>query len=126
MMYASLHREVADLRAEGKNVFIILRIPNGPEFSPQARTIRHLFGLDARPPSLVPETGSGRDETASDQLKRIAKETGALTIDPFDTLCRDGFCLTADSLGRPAYKDRAHLRAEFVKDDATFIDHVFE
>src|SRR5262249_4479210 len=125
-LYSSIRRELEELRAKGKTVFIILSIPVGGEFSPKTMTTRHLLGLEVRAPAPVSVTVNAKDKPVSDYLQSIAKETGALTIDPFQALCRDGFCLTADDSGRPAYRDGGHLRAGFVEDNATFIDRVFE
>ena len=55
----------------------------------------------------------------------IASESGAIAIDPFESLCRDGSCLSTDIFGRPAYKDGYHLRAEYVRNNASFIDQTF-
>jgi hypothetical protein len=125
-MYDSIRREIVDLRARGKKVFIILNIPIGIEFHPKARTTRHLFGVEFHDAAPVPESIEDQYKPVTDNLKRIASETGAEIIDPVERLCRNGFCLTSDELGRPAYKDGVHLRSKFVEEKATFIDRVFD
>jgi SGNH domain (fused to AT3 domains) len=54
----------------------------------------------------------------------IAARTGARVIDPYDYLCRNGFCPAFDEAGQPIYKDEDHLRAAFVREKASFIDRV--
>jgi peptidoglycan/LPS O-acetylase OafA/YrhL len=125
-MYAAIRSEVLELRSKGKEVFLILNIPIGIEFDPKSRTTRDLFGIEVRPAKPIPEASNQQYKIVSDNLKQIAVETGALTIDPFEALCHNQLCLTSDDQGRPAYKDVAHLRAEFVERNATFIDRVFE
>jgi peptidoglycan/LPS O-acetylase OafA/YrhL len=125
-MYAAIRSEIADLRARGKRVFIVLNTPIGVPFGPKARATRHLYGLEFHAPTSLPETSNDVYRPVSENLKKIAVETGSVAIDPFQTLCRNGLCLTSDDLGRPAYKDGVHLRADFARERATYIDQVFE
>jgi hypothetical protein len=125
-MYASIGRVISDLRAKGKRVFLILNIPTGQEFSPEGSVIRHLFGIELRLPAPVTATINAEFKPVSDMLMRVASETGASVIDPFQSLCKDGLCLTLDGSGHFAYRDRAHLSSEFVEENATFIDRVFQ
>jgi peptidoglycan/LPS O-acetylase OafA/YrhL len=125
-MYDSIRREIVDLRAKGKKVVILLNIPIGIEFHPKLRVTRHLFGIELHSPKPISEATNDQYRAISENLKKIANETGSLTIDPFETLCRDKLCLSSDDVGMPAYKDGVHLRAGFVENSATFIDRVFE
>ena len=38
-------------------------------------------------------------------LRKLAVDNGAVAIDPFEVLCRDGNCPVFDSLGNPLYHD---------------------
>jgi hypothetical protein len=98
----------------------------GRDFDPKRRLTRHLFGIEFHAPMLVPEAENDVHKPISDNLKKLAAETGAVTIDPFETMCTNGLCLTADDLGRPAYKDTGHLRSDWSREKATFIDQVFD
>ena len=123
--YASIRQEVADLRSRGKAVFIVLNIPVGAAFSPTSNVMRHLFFIQLHGSGPVSDLVNVDLKPVSDGLKKIARETNSISIDPSEFLCSNHFCLTTDRSGHPAYMDGYHLRAEFVRNSATFIDKVF-
>ena len=78
----------------------------------------------ARPVQLsrfVQENGGALAE-----LETVARRAGAAIIDPLLHLCGEGICKTMGADGQPLYKDRNHLRASWVRENASFVDAVFE
>jgi len=57
-----------------------------------------------------------------ERMRQIAKRSGAIVIDPIPTLCKNDQCTRADADATPVYKDSGHLRAEYVRQFATYID----
>ena len=57
------------------------------------------------------------------QLRQLAAQAGAETIDPLPSLCRDGNCAIASRDGQFLYKDNNHLRASYVAQQASYLDH---
>jgi len=55
-------------------------------------------------------------------LTEIANSQKIKLIDPVDSLCDVGYCKSIDANNKPIYKDAAHLRATFVRDNAFYID----
>jgi len=55
-------------------------------------------------------------------MRQIAIRSGAIVIDPIPTLCQGDQCTRADADATPIYKDAGHLRAEYVRKFATYID----
>jgi hypothetical protein len=114
------------IRANGKQVYLVLNIPIGPKFAPQAWLKRTLSGIEVVPVDSVPQNAIlGIYRQIAADLRQIAEAAGAIVIDPFVTLCDPEACKAADERGAPIYIDGAHLRASFVRDHIDFLDQVF-
>lgn len=106
--------------------YIVLNIPTGDGFGPADQLSGSRLG------QLTYQPATFRDgKAAQQQLERlnavitdIASRHGAIVIDPFASLCDTRGCRITDSLGQPAYKDRAHLTASFAREAASFLDEV--
>jgi peptidoglycan/LPS O-acetylase OafA/YrhL len=119
--FASLRDNLRELRRLGKRTIVILNIPVG--LHPKTRILRSWSGVTLiSPPSISAIEISKRFEDITDRLILAAKESGSEIIDPFDYLCKSGYCASADGDGVPIYLDKVHLRASFVQHHATFID----
>ena len=57
-----------------------------------------------------------------ERMRQIAIRSGAIVIDPIPTLCKGNQCTRADADATPIYKDAGHLRAEYGRKFATYID----
>ena len=55
-------------------------------------------------------------------LRRVARESGAIVIDPVASLCDAALCPATAANGEPMYHDFAHLRPSYVRDHVTFLD----
>jgi hypothetical protein len=57
------------------------------------------------------------------RLKKIARDTGAELIDPFEWLCDSIACPAIEPDGTPMYVDDNHVRAPFAK-HLTIVDGI--
>jgi len=123
--YATLHRSVARLREAGKRVYLILQPPSGDLFDPRSMITGSRFG------EMKPRTGMAPfrvDRFYSDnaeprnRLLQIAEDTGAIPIDPVDTICRNGICPTVNAAGEPIYTDPVHMRPFYVRSRVRYLD----
>jgi len=126
--YANLEDWVHRLRAEGRQVVLILPVPASGHFNPQKMIARSLTGLtiDTQVRDEVPVTtlrSATSDITA--RLTAIATRTGARTLDPLPDICGDGLgCSPFFDDGVPKYSDAMHLRPDFVAKNITFLDYL--
>jgi len=119
----ALAAELHDLSAH-KKVFLVLDIPSGPMFDP-AHFLRgsRLGHLEYAPPrERVQIENAAAVEELRKRLRRLGEASGAMVIDPMDTLCRADGCLATLPDGTPIYKDADHLRPFYVRAAAGFID----
>jgi peptidoglycan/LPS O-acetylase OafA/YrhL len=119
--FLRLRRVVAQLTQKKKTVYLVLGIPSGNEFSKGGEALKNrpilLTGLNAQLGTMVSRhVVSDRLKFANDNLREIAKETGALIIDPIDHLCGENGCPTN------GHKDQGHLRASYVRHYVDYLD----
>jgi hypothetical protein len=117
---------IADYVSMGRKVYLILPMPNGPEFDPENLVRRGFldfgFKIIDRP---VPRFGV--DEAVKPMTARLTdtvRAAGASVIDPIPDICGSGDCPTFMEDGLPIYKDGGHLRPEYVRRHITFLDSI--
>lgn len=121
----NLENFMRNVVTQGKRVFLIVNIPTAKELAPQYMIYRETKNF----PNIFSLREGGVDKSILDEkygrlqndLMRAAKNAGAIVINPMDYLCA-AKCHALDASGAPIYMDGAHLRAEFVRTQATFID----
>jgi hypothetical protein len=124
VVLSGLGRLIAGFVAHGKHVYVVLNIPTSPSFDPRRMIRRNLgypaFTVDIHDPS--------RDEIeavigpVNAKLRRVAREAGAETIDPVETLCDTTRCPAVTAEGSPVYRDFGHLRPSYVRDRVAYLD----
>lgn len=123
--YATLEQSIARLRSAGKLVFLILQPPAGKVFDPRSMITGSRFGEMRRRTDMeafrVDRFYSANAE-ARKRLLQIARTTGAIPIDPVDTICKDGICPAVTSAGEPIYTDSVHLRPFYVRSKIHYLD----
>ena len=118
---ASLERFIKSL-ARDKTVFLLLDNPGGLQFNPKAYIQgSRLTSLRARSLALFSKFDDKQSELRQ-ELMKIAQRAGAAVIDPVLHLCKAGYCALSLDDGTPIYKDDSHLRPQFVREFADFID----
>lgn len=108
----------------GTRKYVVLNIPTGAGYGPadllrgsrlkelSYRAVAYRNAADTRA-AIGPLNA---------RIRAIAEREGATVIDPFDALCNGDTCLVTAPDGRPAYKDRGHLAASFVRARVDYID----
>ncbi|MEW5962049.1 MAG: acyltransferase family protein [Pseudomonadota bacterium] len=120
-IFGRLRAMVGEMRAAGKEVWIVLQIPLGR--APTGWLERRLDGST----DIIIRDTPRRNADANwlpirDALVAIANATGAGIIDPMEWLCDETQCRTRTEDGRLVHYDRAHLRAGYVREHARDID----
>ena len=121
---AAIGALIRSLHEQGKEVVLVLSVPNGDVFDPRHFITRTFTGIRiSRPISISREeflNGIG-DSASRQDMKRTALSNGAEVIDPLDFLCIDGWCIQENEEG-PIRFDKAHLRKGYVQDHVTYLD----
>ncbi len=115
---------VGRFTSANKRVYLLLDTPVGVQFDPRQMIRRNLF-----PPRFeVNRSSPSRTaintalEPVSSKIRQIAASAGASVIDPMDVLCDGETCRSVSVDGEPLYRDSRHLRASFVRANASFLD----
>lgn len=120
--FKGLRDQIEHLISSGKRVYLVLPTPISDDLDP-LRTVNRLTGEVNWQAGIYKSSYLSAFAPVTDQLRNIAKSTGATLLDPTTSLCHDDFC-AAFHLKTPIYKDVGHIRpffsAEYIKtfDDA--------
>jgi hypothetical protein len=123
--YVTLQQSIARLRDAGKRVYLILQPPSGNLFDPRSMITGSRFGEMKPRTDMEPFRVARfyRDNAAPRRrLLQIAQETGAIPVDPVDTICKDGICPTVNAAGEPIYTDPVHMRPFYVRSVVRYLD----
>jgi hypothetical protein len=121
---SALGKLIRSLRENGKEVVLVLSVPNGDVFDPHHFITRTFAGILISKPVPVSREQFLHDigATASrEDMTRVALANGASVIIPLDFLCVDGWCLQENQDG-PIRFDKAHLRSGYVKEHVRYLD----
>jgi hypothetical protein len=120
----NLEETINEFKHYGKEVIILLSIPNGIEFDPKTLFLRSFIGakINPSPKVSVVEYLNKKDkiDLRSDLIK-VAQCTGVKVIDPSEYMQSNGFFIIEDDKG-PIRIDDHHLRPSYVRDSLFFID----
>jgi SGNH domain (fused to AT3 domains) len=121
----SLTKQLKDLAAS-KRVYVILNIPAGPAFNPKNMfSGSRLTTLQAKDPTQI-KFDMVAFKAAIDPLtlalRNIAKESGAILIDPVQSLCNASGCPVFDKNNDPMYLDNTHIRASYAEEHIQYLD----
>lgn len=125
LAYESLRASMANLRKNGKRVFLVLQPPSGSAFDPQSMYTGSRFGAIAPVPKVpVFDLADYRQRNAAPlaRLTAIAADTGAIVIEPAQFMCKDNVCPVLDETGSPLYTDTIHMRPAYSRRAASFLD----
>ncbi|WP_028357582.1 acyltransferase family protein [Brackiella oedipodis] len=119
--------EIERLHQLGKEVYFVLDQPIGRGFDPasfKGMNRFHMDNIDFSNHSRVHI--SGPQISLHQAMLQAISNTPAIIIDPYRYLCKDAECSVSDIDGRPVYRDNNHFNPEWVKDNARFLDKIFE
>jgi peptidoglycan/LPS O-acetylase OafA/YrhL len=126
--FAAFEKVIAGLVARGKRVFLVLPGPTSVKLGPLwRRPARFAWDWTASEPPPGAAAISRSEFTRALQsvygpLTAIAQRTGARLIDPLDTLCEKDQCSALSATGTVRYQDGDHLRSDYVRENATYLD----
>ncbi len=121
---SAIGRLVAGLTMDKKQVTVVSSIPSGEELNPKAFVHRAYTGFRiGDPPPLPKETFLKHLGETNRRILEVARANGAGVIDPVDSLCSDGICISVNADG-PIRFDADHLRPEFVRDNLLMLDAI--
>lgn len=127
---SALADEIKMMKRRGLDVYLVLNIPIGLEFNPSYIAKRSIMSLWQ---GFSLRTGGRRlseFESAFSKIKQdliqLGHDSGAIVIDPTDTICRDDVCSSVDDDLTPKYKDDGHLRPTYVRRHIRFLDQTLE
>ncbi|MEZ5774209.1 MAG: acyltransferase family protein [Hyphomicrobiaceae bacterium] len=119
----SLEAMIAELKRDGRRIYLVLNIPTWGRDA--RRLTRAITGEVTLNEVRLERRRFDRGWLpVRKRLVELAARTGAIVIDPLQSLCADKTCPGLDGEGRLIYKDRTHLRASYVREHAGFIDEV--
>lgn len=125
----SLRESIVQLTMRGKRVFMILPPPMGREFDPRNMYTGSRFG-SIWPLSHIENFDLaaflGRNAAERNRLIAITRGTGAITIEPSDYLCQHNVCAVLDAHGAPVYTDGIHMRPEYSRSAAGYLERTIE
>jgi len=121
-----LKATLIDLVRRGKRVYLVLQIPVGDRYDPHQMITRTgfppQFAVDVHSPTRT-EIAKAM-EPINSRLRAIARETGAIVIDPTPSLCNDATCPAVTATGDPVYRDANHLSPAYVRNNIRFLDEI--
>lgn len=118
----SLQSMIANLKSNGKSVFLILNMPRGEAVDPKAMLSRTLSGTTLNSDPLDLEELLKPVANIHSDLRKLGADAGAIIIDPLHHMCEDGKCPVITADGEPIFKDGSHIRPGYARHHATFID----
>jgi peptidoglycan/LPS O-acetylase OafA/YrhL len=123
--YAALETDMAELKRQGKRLYLILQPPTGSVFDPRnmyqgsrfdsIQPVPQIEGLDL-------ERFLAANADAHQRLSAIAHRTGATLVEPSAFLCKDNKCPVLDASGAPLYTDAVHMRPAYSRKAAVYLD----
>jgi len=115
---------IRELRSHGKTVYLLLNIPPGEEFEHHYLIKRSLSPINILPSlngGISMEEYRNRTQRISPEISAVARNSGAILLDPVDFLCHDRWCSAVTPEGDPIYRDSDHLRGSFIRHHPEFI-----
>jgi hypothetical protein len=121
LLLERLKKLLLQIKSEDKRVILLLDNPVGDDFNPYLfRRQLRLVGVSVFVSSVTPiET---RQSALRRELASLAEEVGVEIIDPNSKLCVDDLCIRSTRDGIPVYQEGSHLSAQWVRDNADYID----
>jgi peptidoglycan/LPS O-acetylase OafA/YrhL len=119
---ADIGEVIRSLRAQGKQVYVLLSNPESDFLDPK-NNISRFTGF---PSSRAADRILMESNPVRIKLMATVKNSGAEIIDPLPDLCGSSTCQATSADGTPSYKDSNHLRSSYIAEHAKFIDRVFE
>lgn len=122
--YRTLAHTLKELKALGKQVFLLQQPPMGPSFDPRNMITGSRFDSIRPLPRIEPlklDQFIADNAVSRNRLIEIARSVGAELIDPTASLCKDNICPVVGTDGAPAYTDTMHMRPSYSRSAAQYL-----
>lgn len=122
--YRTLADTLKELRALGKQVFLLQQPPMGPSFDPRNMITGSRFDSIKPLPRIEPlklDQFIADNAVSRNRLIEIARSVGAELIDPTTSLCKDNLCPVVGADGTPVYTDTMHMRPTYSRSAAQYL-----
>jgi peptidoglycan/LPS O-acetylase OafA/YrhL len=122
-VFAKLTQELAQLKAMGKQVQLVLNPPGGQTADPRNLMETRIFAQ----PRLVFRSIPVQEHVATTgvinaKMRAVAAQAGISVLDPAEWICSGLECPVTDATGIPTFKDSTHLRASYVEKNIRVFD----
>ena len=125
--FDSLERLLGQLRTSGKQLYLVLPMPNAPELDPR-RMVQRRLGTPAftvTSPEISRLQIEREMAPVATRLREIAGKYAITTIDPLPWLCPRAKCPARTTKGEPVYQDAGHLNPGYVREQVRYLDPIF-
>jgi len=99
-----------------------LNTPMASELDPINLYTRRISGMDSHLNGVAKAAVVARYGDIAIALRDVAKQTGAMIIDPMEFLCSAERCASVEQNGEPIYRDISHLRPSFTRYKIEYLD----
>jgi len=124
-IWGRLEQKTRELIRKGKTVVLLLNPPGGPLASPESQYKARISPSAILQVKSIPiEEHYKRTGAINDQIRTLAKNTGAQIVDPAEWICSDDLCRFTDENGNPYFKDSTHFRASYIRWQLKAFDHL--
>ncbi len=122
-VFSRLAQELAQLKAAGKQVQLVLNPPGGQTANPRNLMKTRIFAQ----PSLVFRSIPIQEHVATTgvinaKMRAVAAQAGIPVLDPAEWMCSALECAVTDATGIPIFYDSTHVRASYVKKNVRVFD----
>ncbi|CAO5683137.1 MAG: hypothetical protein HEEMFOPI_00862 [Holosporales bacterium] len=127
-MYSAFEKMISNFIKAGKEVFIVLGMPQGKEFDPKffIKNRNFLGKMNIEMNHVLKENWFNSHKIIKDKMIMICKKTGAKIIDPDDHFLENDYYKAYHHDGIPIYKDSNHLNATYVEKNIKFLDFLMD
>ncbi|WP_313168255.1 acyltransferase family protein [Massilia oculi] len=122
--YRTLAETLKELKALGKQVFLLQQPPMGPSFDPRNMITGSRFDSIKPLTRIEPlklDQFIADNAVSRNRVIEIARSAGAELIDPTTSLCKDNLCPVVGADGTPVYTDTMHMRPSYSRSAAQYL-----
>jgi peptidoglycan/LPS O-acetylase OafA/YrhL len=121
--FQRLEEEIKKLTQNGKVVILVLSNPTGRSNNPKTmlHDLKRNGSIDPENYGVDRQSFVDFSSPVTAKLREIATRTGALVVDPVDSLCEARRCIGMLH-GSPIHRDDDHLRPFYVRDHVFYLD----
>lgn len=115
-------QDIQNLISQGKHVYLILANPTSPANNPKSMVSR--FSGTIRHTAVKRADVERQMAFSTRHLEQVARDSGALLLNPLDAFCNGDDCPTVTTDGRPVYRDDHHIRPFYAVEKDYFLNPV--